>query len=152
MRPHVNEQLKCIWTRTNLLKMYYIILTYIECLGPIFAPYILKNKGSLLALMIPLRICNVIHAIFPFHTRFFIEKGSSDYSNVLHTNTKMVHWNVLWGTKNGSSIYGIAAKKTKKKNKQQLWNLWKSAWFFRLILTFTFGWQLANLEFLFLPC
>jgi len=46
-----------------------------------------KNKGSLLASMVPWGTFN-IHGTFPLVKRFFIvEKGSLDYKNVLHTGS-----------------------------------------------------------------
>ncbi len=68
----------------------------------LFCSNILKNKGSLM--MVPWRTLK-IHGIFSFHKRFFIvEKGSIDYSDILHSKKKMVllktvHWKVLWGPK-----------------------------------------------------
>jgi len=57
--------------------------------------------------------------MLPLHStkRFFIvEKVPSDYSNVLHTKQIMVllrtvHWMVIWGTKNGSSVASLQKKK-----------------------------------------
>ncbi len=40
--------------------------------------FTLKNKGSLLASMVPWRTFN-IRGIFPFHKRLYVEKGLLDY-------------------------------------------------------------------------
>jgi len=89
--------------------------------------------------MIPFRIFNT-HGIFPFHTRFFIEKGTSKKFSFKNSSLKC-----SLGNQKMVLHYGIAAKKTPKKPL-------KECMIFQAILTFTFKWQLANLEFLLLPC
>lgn len=64
--------------------------------------FTVKNKGSLLASTVPWRN-------FPMHIRFFIMEKMFF---MLFTLKEMfflrtVHWNILWGTKNGSCLASL---------------------------------------------
>ncbi len=83
----------------HIKPFHEMIMNYYRCT--------LKNKGSLLALMVPRRKFNIYGKI-PLDKSFFIEP-SFIRLNVLHIKKKMVllvtdYWNVLWGTQNSSSI------------------------------------------------